>query len=296
MFFRKHLIVTHNNQFHADDVCAVAVLHLVLKGKYKVIRSRDQKMFDEADYVVDVGGVHDASRQRFDHHQKEGAGVRPNGIPYATFGLVWKEYGAMLTGSDTTAQSIDDNIVAPCDASDNGFEICDARVKGIYPYTFSHSLSSLNPAWDESQDFDGRFAKAVLVAVAVIERAIERVVASEKGKVYVEEAYRAAEDKRIIVLNDRYPWQDVLMAYPEPLFTIRKREDDNLWGVRAVPLEETGFANRKDFPAEWAGLSHEELASVSGVSDATFCHRGRFLVVAKSKEGALALARKAIGL
>ncbi len=294
MFSRKPLIVTHNSQFHADDVCAVAVLHLVLKGKYKVVRSRDQKMFDAADYVVDVGGIHDASRQRFDHHQKGGAGERPNGIPYAAFGLVWKEYGAMLTGSEVAAQSIDDNIVAPFDASDNGFDICEPRVKGIEPYSFSHYLSSFNPSWDESQDYDGKFKKAVEAAILMLRRAIERAVGSEKGRKFTEEAYHKAEDKRIIELDGSYPWRETLVSHPEPLFVVRKNVEGSNWGARAIPLEETGFANRKEFPVEWAGLSDAELAKVSGVADAIFCHDKRFLAVAKSREGALALARKAV--
>jgi len=36
------------------------------------------------------------------------------------------------------------------------------------------------------------------------------------------------------------------------------------------------------------------LAKVTGVPDATFCHNGRFLAVAKSKEGALKLAEIAL--
>lgn len=33
-------------------------------------RTRDQKLLDECDIVVDVGGVFDPERRRFDHHQK----------------------------------------------------------------------------------------------------------------------------------------------------------------------------------------------------------------------------------
>ena len=54
------------------------------------------------------------------------------------------------------------------------------------------------------------------------------------------------------------------------------------------------FPSRKPFPKEWAGLSDEELQKVSGVNDAVFCHRGVFLCVAKSLEGAIELAKKSI--
>jgi uncharacterized UPF0160 family protein len=35
-----------------------------------VKRTRDPKILDECDTVVDVGGVFNAERRRFDHHQK----------------------------------------------------------------------------------------------------------------------------------------------------------------------------------------------------------------------------------
>ena len=33
-------------------------------------RSRDPKVLDECDVVVDVGGVYDPEKMRFDHHQR----------------------------------------------------------------------------------------------------------------------------------------------------------------------------------------------------------------------------------
>jgi len=52
--------------------------------------------------------------------------------------------------------------------------------------------------------------------------------------------------------------------------------------------------NRKNFPKLWAGLRDEELQNVTGVPDAIFCHRGLFLAIAKSKEGAIKLAQIAV--
>jgi len=41
-------------------------------------------------------------------------------------------------------------------------------------------------------------------------------------------------------------------------------------------------------------LQDEELQKVSGVSDAVFCHRALFMVVAKSRAGAIQLAELAL--
>ena len=51
---------------------------------------------------------------------------------------------------------------------------------------------------------------------------------------------------------------------------------------------------RKPFPDSWAGLKDEELARVSGVSDAKFCHKECFIAVTETQEGAESLAMRAV--
>ena len=53
------------------------------------------------------------------------------------------------------------------------------------------------------------------------------------------------------------------------------------------------FLRRKYFPESWAGKRDSELAGITGVLDAVFCHNHRFIAVAGSKEGAFALAKLA---
>ena len=74
-------IITHSGSFHSDDIFAVATLQLHFGVEnVEVIRTRDEEIIASGDIVVDVGGVYDAEKQRFDHHQN-GAPVRDNGIP-----------------------------------------------------------------------------------------------------------------------------------------------------------------------------------------------------------------------
>ena len=82
-------VATHPGNFHADDVFAIAALELV-HGPLEVVRTRDPERQAAADLRVDVGGRSDPAAGDFDHHQKGGAGTRENGIPYASFGLVWR--------------------------------------------------------------------------------------------------------------------------------------------------------------------------------------------------------------
>jgi uncharacterized UPF0160 family protein len=109
----------------------------------------------------------------------------------------------------------------------------------------------------------------------------------------VREIYEQSSDKRIVVFDLRYPWERILAKFPEPLFAIYPKIGGE-WHTKCVRDDFESFKNRKNFPDSWAGLRNEDFAKVSGVPDAIFCHRNKFLAVAKSKEGAIALAQKAL--
>ena len=61
-----------------------------------------------------------------------------------------------------------------------------------------------------------------------------------------------------------------------------------------IRLREDTFDNRADLPAAWAGLTDQALEQASGVKGAKFCHNGRFIAVADSREAILALATLAV--
>jgi uncharacterized UPF0160 family protein len=61
-----------------------------------------------------------------------------------------------------------------------------------------------------------------------------------------------------------------------------------------VPVSAESFDARADLPEAWAGLRDADLAAVTGVPDAGFCHNGRFIAAAKSFEGILEMARQAL--
>ena len=165
-------VATHPGNFHADDVFAVAVLGLV-HGELDVIRTRDDAALAAADVRVDIGGRSDPATGDFDHHQRGGAGERANGIRYASFGLVWRAFGAQLAGGDHAAAAIDERLVQGVDANDTGQNISTALFEGIRPMTVSGVIGALNPAWDEelsAAEEDERFAEAVALATGILER------------------------------------------------------------------------------------------------------------------------------
>src|SRR3954451_11674953 len=165
-------VATHPGNFHADDVFAVAVLELAA-GEVDVVRTRDPEAIAGADARIDVGGRDDPAAGDFDHHQKGGAGARPNGIRYASFGLVWRRYGVQLAGGAEEAASIDERLVQGVDANDTGQEITETLVDGIRPMSVSGVIAALNPSWDEEltpEQEDTRFGEAVALATRILER------------------------------------------------------------------------------------------------------------------------------
>ncbi len=287
-------IVTHSGNFHTDEVFACATLALLNDGQVEIVRSRDPEVWATGDYVVDVGGIYDPKIGRFDHHQMGGAGERANGIPYSSVGLVWKEFGEKLTGSSYAARVIDERLVQPIDAGDNGIETF-SIIGGVAPVLIHDAISAFRPAWNENRTEDEGFFDAFEMAKKMLAREIIRACAEEEGKRRAEEAYARSEDKTTIVLDDHYPWYEALGSKPEPLYVVKPdRANAGKWKVETVRSDVHAFKNRKDLPVSWAGKRDQELAEVTGVSDAIFCHNKRFIAVAGSKEGALALARKAV--
>lgn len=76
------------------------------------------------------------------------------------------------------------------------------------------------------------------------------------------------------------------------LFVVHPRDTD--WCLTGIRRSSDGFELRADLPAAWAGLTGDALAAVCGVAGATFCHNGRFIAAATTREAALEMARIAV--
>ena len=143
---------THGGKFHADDVFATALL-MIVRPDIKVTRA----------FVVPDGFdgiVYDVGCGMFDHHQ-EPRESRPNGVPYAAFGLLWRVLGAQLVGAHQ-ARLLDENFVQPLDLNDNTGE----------QNSLADAIGSFNPVWDSGEDSDACFWRAVPVAKQILENEI----------------------------------------------------------------------------------------------------------------------------
>lgn len=289
-------IVTHSGGFHADDVFAVATLKLMLGDvPVEVVRTRDEDVIATGDYVVDVGMVHDPDTNRFDHHQKGGAGERENGVPYAAFGLVWKKYGEAVCGSSDVARRVEGRLVQAIDAYDNGFRLFEITIPTATPFLIQDVLGTFEPLIGESKTKNEAFLEAVDFAQHLLVRSIDIARNEERIVIAVKEALAQAEDKRLFVLDDDFIADRVAIslaggANPDARYFVRHHEDGT-WQLCTVSEPPLYDSNRVLLPESWAGKRDAELAEVTGVTDAVFCHNARFMAVAKTKEGAIALAK-----
>jgi uncharacterized UPF0160 family protein len=308
------VIVTHSGKFHADDAWAVAVLNILFPG-CELVRTRDSATIEAADFAVDVGGIWDPATGRFDHHQKGFSGARPTGVPYASAGLVWREYGGRCVSAlcaehcahDLTAQraqeiayGIDADIVQYLDLSDVG-----AAKSAPGGYGLSAVISGFNPNWLDEQrlGYDGaaddyrleQFRRAVAMLTDILVNAVKYRVGALLAVDQVRKAEVLEDGKVLFLTNSALPWTQVVRKeMPKVLFVISHSLAERRYMLHTVPASSENFTARADLPASWAGLRDAELAAVTGVPDATFCHNGRFIAAAVSYDGVRAMASLAL--
>lgn len=294
-------LITHTGTFHADEVLATVILSKTFFGIATVLRTvavPEEKFVEIEPIIYDIGGG------KFDHHQKGGNGTYENGVPYASAGLVWKEYGLKILfntfndAADTEIKFIfdyiDKNLIQGVDAYDNG-----VLPKADYPVqsmNFSEIIRNFNPTWNSEESSDSAFIQAVNFAEVIFDKLIETAYAKAKAESIIKGAIRNSE-RGIMILSQQIDWQDALFTSNNPkakeINYVIYPSNRNDYKVRCVPDELNGFGQRMPLPVKWRGLKNEELQKCSGVSDAIFCHPNGFIAAAKTFKGALELAQLA---
>ncbi len=287
-------IATHSGSFHADDVFSIAAFQLLFgEDNVRVTRTRDQALIEAADYVVDVGDIYDHEAKRYDHHQN-GAPVRDNGIPYAAFGLMWQHYGEEICQSKQVAEKIEENLAQQIDAADNGIKITKPVYEGIDQISFDAFVKTWMSLRGTQEDMDQQFMTVVSVMRAYLERRIE----IERNKLQMSElaiqAYNNTEDKSIVVSDEAISRNAFIELDTKVVVLPDDNAEQSNWLAIAVPKAKDTYETKVRFPEAWAGLRGEELERVSGITSMNFCHKNLYLVVAGSKESAIAAARVAV--
>lgn len=267
---------THGGNFHADDVFSSALLR-ILNPHIEILRGN--VVPEEFD-----GIIYDVGRGKFDHHQNQKL-YRENGIPYAAFGLLWKEFGRLLL-TDADAEAFDKDFIQQMDLSDN---------TGEY-HELSRIISDFNPAWDAEVSIDERFLEAVDFAQTILKNRIQKILAKRKAQ---KEVMRLLDEQEgsVLVMDRFHPWKDVVCA-SDKLFVIFPSARGG-YMIQAVPKSADAVEIKKAFPVEWRGKTKEELKEITGIETFTFCHMSGFICSADTIEDAkkiVQLSERCVGI
>ncbi|HIR74707.1 TPA: MYG1 family protein [Candidatus Ventrenecus avicola] len=254
--------ITHSGSFHTDDVFSAAFLQLIVPDIQ--IKRVHEVPDDFSGIVFDIG------LGEFDHHMSDNE-KRSDGIPYASFGKLWRAFAPELYG-EKVYQRIDKSFIEGLDLSDN---------TGKYDSLCS-AIESLNPL-DRDATGDTEFFAAVEFAKKVLNQKIQKQLRNLEEEKYVLSIYETMEDKRIVILPKYASFYEVL-PNTEAIYVVypSKRGGYSAQGVTKSP---DTIELKKDFPKEWV----EKLPSCL-----RFCHNSRFLISADTLEDILKACKEAL--
>lgn len=262
---------THGAKFHADDVFSTALLRLLNPG---IKITRGFEVPEEFD-----GIVYDIGRGKYDHHQEDKA-VRENGIPFAAFGLLWREYGTCFL-TEEEAADFDESFIQPLDESDNTGS----------DHVLADVISKFNPGWDSDASYEERFWEAERFAEDILRHSFESIQGLRRASQVVEQAM-AESDGTILLLPCYVPWKKSVMGSTYQFAVYPSNRGG--YSVQGVPKSKEDRSLVCDFPQEWWGKEPEQLRCLSGVETARFCHATGFMAAADTQEDAVRMARIAL--
>lgn len=300
------LIATHDGTFHADETTACAILTYLYPNS-SVIRSRDPQELEQADIILDVSGINDA--KHFDHHSKDFTAARPNGIAYATAGLMWDKFGRQFLEHiaaqyqlDVSAQiiesarrRIDKEMMELIDLNDNGqltsylTAKCQPRTAGetaifnelneFYqhdpniPYIVAmQNLPAAGPAEQQKAFLSTvKMLRSILISTAV------NALTTETGIAKVLALYDGGP---LLIMHEKLPWSAAVLDNLEhfkacslAIYPDRKRG----WRVQSLPVSAgERFKNRVTAPENWRGLDFAALDAACGLNGTIFVHKSGF--------------------
>lgn len=259
-------IYTHGGIFHADDVFAYAAIKLAgIVGALKRVNYLPTDISD-ADIVFDIGGG------KFDHHQNNSE-IRENGVPYAAFGLIVREYKAELSLDDDTYNYLDATFIQKIDAYDNGIN--------EEPNILSNAISCFIPTWEEPDaDMDVAFVKASDIAVEILRREIvsaHSITAVKK----IAESLTADDVFHHTVFLDRYmPISGYLREFADVEWIAFPSKRGG-WQIASVPGVDV--RNKALMPEQFRGNTNLPKGM-------HFCHKAGFIAGFDTEEDARAFA------
>ena len=292
-------VITHNGLFHADETFGTAFLSLLLGSEVRVVRTRNPAQIEQAYVALDVGGVYDNAKLRYDHHQRNFLDVHEGtSVKLAACGLIWRHFGTCLITKlhpeldieqvKSLWQSVDEAICRPVDLQDNGqgtFKVDGAEAQAL-------TVSMMVAAFNQQDIYSPAQDEAFMRVVEILKEYILNFLRSEANKLQLlkeaEEAVKAQLGSRVLVLDKFLPYREaVLKANAEGgQFDLVTYPANGQWNIQTVPVDdstENFYSQRVSLPQRLWGLTGPDASKESlGGSALVFCHKTGFLAAVKA--------------
>ncbi|KAL5816790.1 hypothetical protein ACOSQ3_025168 [Xanthoceras sorbifolium] len=317
---------THNGSFHCDEALGCFMIRLTDKFcNAQIIRTRDPKVLEELDAVLDVGGVYDPSNDRYDHHQKGFEEIFGHGFStkLSSAGLVYKHFGKEILAKELQVDEGHPNVhrlflalyksfMEAIDAVDNGINQYDTDKPPRYVNNtnLSSRVGKLNLDWiepDQSAEKENEaFQRAMALSGSEFLDSVRYYAKSWlPARSIVIDCLAARYDidpsGEIMLLRTFCPWklhlfelEEEMKIEPSIKYGLYQDDRGKQWRVQAVAVSPDRFESRKALPAQWRGLRDDELSKESGIPGCVFVHMSGFIGGNQTYEGALAMARAAL--
>lgn len=266
---QKIQLVTHHGSFHADEVTAVALLALYRIVNYKqleIIRTRDMELINQADIVLDVGGIYDIKTCRFDHHQIKDGQV-------SSAGLVW-QWIKQKTGEESPEI---DCFVQAVDKHDCGIE-------KMSDFSFAAIIAAYNctDVFNEKKQ-QIAFYDAVKIALKFLTHLQKKQIQlKQAAKIIAASQVEQIGKHNLLILAGYAPsWPDLVHGesrYAKITHVLWFVKEKNQWCVQIPSDKKNSFV-----------MGHPKL---SDDDSAIFIHQNGFFGVYKSKEAIFNMLRQ----
>ncbi|CAN0840853.1 MYG1 exonuclease [Linum grandiflorum] len=319
---------THNGTFHCDEALGCFMIRLTNKfAGAEIVRTRDPQVLETLDAVLDVGGVYDPSRDRYDHHQRGFEEVFGHGFStkLSSAGLVYKHFGKEIIAKELQVDeehpdvlrlflAIYKSFMEAIDAGDNGISRYDTDKPPRYVNNthLSSRVGRLNLDWiepDQSPEKENEaFQRAMALAGSEFLDSLRfhaRSWLPARSIVLGCLAARFEVDPsgEIMVLTQFCPWklhlfelEEEMKIEPSIKYVLYQDDRSKQWRVQAMAVSPDSFESRKPLPAKWRGLRDADLSNEAEIPACVFVHMSGFIGGNQSYEGALAMAKAALKL
>lgn len=262
-----------------------------------VVRTRAPSVLEAArknptTFVLDVGAELDEANLNFDHHQASMTQGWPNGTPYSSTGLIWRwlrKNGQLDGMSDELADEIEQELIIPLDAHDNGVEPCrEAEIVETYNRSgdteatqiqFQKALSFLRDVFDNTH----YRLQAKLVARKQLEQGWTKAQAQGEDFVILEEP--TAYNRCVELLAEVSGGKAQMLGLPS-------KGKYNLTSLRG---DDGPFSSKCPVPEQWRGRFDFDVEIDGKPISMAFAHKSGFMcVINGGAEQARMVAREVV--